>query len=123
KKGLRVIIISVLLHSAVAKLSKNKLICLPIYFWIKSSKNQNRCPSQPAAPDQPYVNKKNAVASGTDRGRLFMSSQLPHLLKVKLPPLMERTASAVMKTALAEIPDKLALRGPERELTYRQLVE
>ncbi len=52
-----------------------------------------------------------------------MSSQLPHLLKVKLPPLMERTASAVMKTALAEIPDKLALRGPERELTYRQLVE
>ena len=52
-----------------------------------------------------------------------MSSQPQHRLKVKLPPMMERTASSVMKSALESIPDKIALRDPAREFSYRGLVE
>ncbi|WP_340151321.1 AMP-binding protein [uncultured Sneathiella sp.] len=51
-----------------------------------------------------------------------MDSEKGHHFKVKLPPMMERTLSAVMKTAVQNTPNKMALRDPMRELTYSELV-
>ncbi|MDE2362494.1 MAG: AMP-binding protein [Hyphomicrobiales bacterium] len=42
---------------------------------------------------------------------------------VNMPPLAERNVSSVMRRALAEHPDKMAVRDEERALTYRGLVD
>lgn len=43
--------------------------------------------------------------------------------EVALPPMEERTVAAALKRVLDNTPDKVALRDPDRTLTYRVMVE